>query len=153
MKTSEVVFELVLLPSQYTFTKNLCFPEDLDLPGAINDPSVSADSTFVQRTYVRITDADSLLWALKAVDMKLYGLVGRSRFFLFDLTDGTFYSLYKKNEHVLIGKTWSLNPELVRFFEKELLRKRKPKQLSLLGVEKRKLDIVFKGIPTNLGAL
>lgn len=132
MKSSEFVFELVLLPSQYQFTTRLTFPEDVLGEGsAAYDP----ESTFVTRTFIRVSDMDSLSWCVRAVNMKLWGLVGKSRFFLFNLKTAQFYSLFIKDEAVLTGKSWRLNEEITRYFTKRVALKIPPARIRVRGIK------------------
>lgn len=131
MKTSEVVFELVLVPFQPSVPGQRMFSDKLS--GASNEVGIDGQPYLI-RTHVRVRKAEQLLWVVRAVNQKLWGLVGKRRFFLYHLESEQFYPLFKKDETDLgsVGK-WSLNPELIRFFQDELVRltKRKPKQLKL----------------------
>lgn len=142
MKTSEVVFELVLVPFQFTINGTVNTLDDL-LSGKVNGPR-NHEQPYLTRTHVRIRTAEHLLWVVRAVDTRLWGLVGKSRFVLYHFESEQFYPLFKKDE-AFGNKVWRLNSEIIRFFEKELAttRFRKAKQLRL------PLDVTAKDA-TNL---
>lgn len=129
MKTSEVVFELVLVPFEPVVPGQR--KPSGKKPGVIDELD-SAGQQYLIRTHVRVRSAGNLLWVVRAVNEKLWGLVGKRRFFLYRLDTEQFYPLFKKREADIGKSHWELNPELIRFFQDELYRlSRKPKQLKL----------------------
>lgn len=130
MKTSEVVFELVLVPPTEEFARAtyanavgksldvFLKEESNDLRGRYAGESPWTDA--LVRTKVRIRTAEHLLWVVRAADIKLWGLVGKSRYVLYHASSGSFLSLFTKEE-VPNGKaSWRINRELVRIFTEEV---------------------------------
>lgn len=112
MKKSEVVFELVLHMGE---------PPELW-------------SSNVLKTYVQVRNSEDLLWVLRAVDLKLWGLVGKARYQLVKQDDRLTYPLFDRYD-TQRGLVWKMNSELIRFFQDEVSAgsriRRKPKQLKL----------------------
>lgn len=130
MKTSEVVFELVLIPFEPVVPGQKTFL-GYNKPG-MSDATSTAGQPYLIRTHVRVRTAENLLWVVRAVNERLWGLVGKRRFFLYHIESEQFYPLFTKEDVAIGHSAWRLNSELIRFFEDGLVRLgRKPKQLKL----------------------
>lgn len=122
MKKSEVVFELVLLPpsSEQAALGDVAYVQGDFIH--LKPPAERLhewNRKILTRTHVRVRNTDNLLWVVRAIDSRLWGLVGKNRFYLYHFDSEQFYPVLKK-EQSAEGQRWRLNDELIPFFQGEL---------------------------------
>lgn len=121
MNAIEVVFELVLLPNTRGFER-LLKPEEsanFDLSLAKAKAKFELESNMVL-TKVRIRTAEHLLWVVRAADIRLWGLIGKQRFWLYDRSNDRYLPLFMKEDVPNGTRSWRINRELVKHFTTEV---------------------------------
>lgn len=124
MNANEVVFELVLLPNAVNLDELVKDKNDKEVQ--LNFESISNARMMAELernailTKVRVRTAEQLLWVVRAADIRLWGLIGKSRYYFYDRNNDKYIPLFRKEDVPNGTRSWRINRVLVMHFTAEV---------------------------------